>query len=629
MAEFYQSPRDFQNYTLAGYVYDTIIPAILEDPNPTQGRLFINGQAFDVASLTPIYGKKWSYNLQYTMANLQSLSGPNSQVPDTNFGITSGGFNNLYGMSVYGTAYNEAGGSGASYRFPKFTSHYYHLTLDPQNYPIRGQIKTYSNNILMIMPGTLNPLNGSSAVVQRVFWYNSDVTAPLTNQMEDDNQYNVTSGYYQYFPNALLYEDPAQDVVWGIQTNGYQGSSPYYNSQPITYVRNYSSPASSSITVLVATNGYENFWMGNDVYNNPYFFRINKGANNDPVTVSYINSSSKTLTDILTNQLPSTSFTQLGQNMFPSNVRTAASNRKVFYTAHYDAYGNLAPVQYVWDPTNLGAVTKTNCTMTYPGGTNFFNYANRPILGSQQIVANQYPYGTSWLKPYQFTVGGTTYLTFAWSDHGILNTSTNYLSRFNSPLQRTWLTFSVGSGTNDYQLTYHSKITFSQYSDFPRSWLPTTPSGSTIATIAASGIKFYSFNSATGWVQSGLYNAGGPCIFMGFDQTNRLWGLFGDKGCGSLHIITPSTPVNISLVMANTNYAYTGTSISTSGTLNAYDVNGNRYSTNVTVTIDGTTMTFANGAKSGVITTSNSADTTLNFSISGGGINNITTSINV
>ena len=116
---------------------------------------------------------------------------------------------------------------------------------------------------------------------------------------------------------------------------------------------------------------------------------------------------------------------------------------------------------------------------------------------------------------------------------------------------------------------------------------------------------------------------------MGLDQTNRLWGIVGDKGCGSVHIITPQTPVNISLVLPNTNYIYTGSTISTNAALNAYDQNGVRYVANVTITIDGSTMTFANGATTGVFTTSDSADSNVALSITGGGINNITTSVNI
>ena len=116
---------------------------------------------------------------------------------------------------------------------------------------------------------------------------------------------------------------------------------------------------------------------------------------------------------------------------------------------------------------------------------------------------------------------------------------------------------------------------------------------------------------------------------MGLDSTNRLWGVFGDKSSGSVHTITPSAPVTLSLVMAANSYTYTGTNITTSAVLNAYDSGGSRYSANVSLTIDGTTMTFDDASKSKSFQTSISADTTVNLIISGGGINNITTSINV
>lgn len=626
--------RDHTFYDIRGYVYGTGINPILEDPNPAQGRLYINAQAYDISSLAPIHSKKWHYNLQYSYFNqLQSgRSYGTLNSLDDYFDNVNAGHNTFYNGSVYGTAYSETA-AGQSNRFPKFNGHFYHLTCDPQNYPIRSYLKLQSNNIMMTYP-IAGLHNASGGLTTKLFIYPSDVTQFASVQgPQNFDTYASASGYY-YLPNGLMFEDAHREGVWGIKTNGDGISSAYYNYQPVGYNKGYEPGVASTANVASTyytfnVANYESFWMGNDVYNFPYFFRINKGANNDPVTVSYINTTTRVGTDILTAQQPSSNYTALGQNMFPSNVRTVSSTRKAFYTMHYDSTGALAAMKFDWDPTQLGSVTKTNCAFTYPGSNNFFNYANRPILGTQQTVSTYHAMGVSWSKAYQFTVGSTNYITFTWADHGIMNTSSYYLQRFTSPLQRTWLTFTLGSGTNDYQLTYHSKVTFNQYSDFPRAWLPTTFGGSTLATITATGIKFLTFNTTTGWQQSGIYNAGGPCIYMGLDSTNRLWGVFGDKACGSVHTITPSAPVTLSLVMASNSYTYTGTNITTSAILNAYDSGGSRYSANVSLTIDGTTMTFDDASKSKSFQTSASADTTVNLIISGGGINNITTSINV
>jgi hypothetical protein len=107
------------------------------------------------------------------------------------------------------------------------------------------------------------------------------------------------------------------------------------------------------------------------------------------------------------------------------------------------------------------------------------------------------------------------------------------------------------------------------------------------------------------------------------DSTNRIWGYAMDKNNGSIHVVTPSLSVNVVVTMAASNYTYTGTIINTSATLNAYDFSGSRIAANVSLTIDGSTMTFADGTKQKNILTSSSGDTSVSLQIYGGGVNNI------
>jgi hypothetical protein len=109
-----------------------------------------------------------------------------------------------------------------------------------------------------------------------------------------------------------------------------------------------------------------------------------------------------------------------------------------------------------------------------------------------------------------------------------------------------------------------------------------------------------------------------------------MWGYAMDKNNGNIHIVTPTLPVNVSVVMAATNFTYTGTTIGTTATVNAYDWAGNRLAANVQLTIDGSTMLFAtNSSKSYTVGTSSSGDTSVALNITGGGINNIYAAISV
>ena len=117
---------------------------------------------------------------------------------------------------------------------------------------------------------------------------------------------------------------------------------------------------------------------------------------------------------------------------------------------------------------------------------------------------------------------------------------------------------------------------------------------------------------------------------VGLDQTNRIWGVSRERGTATLHMITPTIPVTINVVMASSSFTFTGSNISTSCTVDAYGSDGLRISTVVNLAIDGNTMIFtSNSTKSLSVTTSASASVTTNLTITGGGVNNIIASVDI
>jgi hypothetical protein len=102
---------------------------------------------------------------------------------------------------------------------------------------------------------------------------------------------------------------------------------------------------------------------------------------------------------------------------------------------------------------------------------------------------------------------------------------------------------------------------------------------------------------------------------------------------GRVHLITPSVPATVSVVTAASSYNYAGSTINSTATVNAYDVNGVRLAVSVTLTVSGTSLVLVNSSSVQVttltVTTSTSADTTVNIAIIGAGNSNIITSVNV
>jgi hypothetical protein len=139
-------------------------------------------------------------------------------------------------------------------------------------------------------------------------------------------------------------------------------------------------------------------------------------------------------------------------------------------------------------------------------------------------------------------------------------------------------------------------------------------------------IYFWNFNTTTGWVETGPYPLTAKTV--GLDSQNRIWAFANDRGFGTVHLVTPTTPVSVNVVMAASNYSYSGSPVSTTAVVNAYGTGGARIATNVTLTIDGANMLFtSNSSKTLTVTTSASADTTIALTINGGGINNISASV--
>ena len=190
------------------------------------------------------------------------------------------------------------------------------------------------------------------------------------------------------------------------------------------------------------------------------------------------------------------------------------------------------------------------------------------------------------------------------------------------------MTYTIGSGTGDDTLTYHSSYTFPTVNDIPRDFLPINSEGTQVAVPVTLQMRFFSFNTSTGWSPTGTY----PYEFrtIGLDQTNRIWGISKEKGNNTLHMITPTLPITINVVMASISYTFTGSNISTSCTVDAYGADGLRLAAAINLAIDGGSMIFAStGTKNIVVNTSASATTTVNLTITGGGINNIIASIDI
>lgn len=555
--------------------------ALIEDANLSKNRIFIEGQAYDANTLSPLWMQKYHFN------HVEQFTYTADSFVDWGPMILSKGADQCWGNAD--TQNYNTGFIDTRWR-----------SMDFPNFPVRKGFKLASGKTYYSIPGRTSSNSGDN--------YNNIHIVP-----EDATQgTSYSSGNGEGYPNQFFFEDVSNNRMWGF----FSGRTDYDRVMTWTGYE----AGMTNLTRPLDMQFYRFFFMGRDDAGFLYFVAV-EHMNYSRYNIYKIHPNTAAVTTILSNS--SRNYTaQQYMRSYPSNIRRDSATRRVFYSSHFEGtYSSLGPVRYVWNPSD-GSIAAANCTMTYTGSETYATHA-----AAYGVDGADYYCRNSWnMQPWQFTVGGTNYITFWLVDRSAAFGSGP--TRWGSSSKRTMITYTIGSGTGDDVLTYHSKVTFSSVNEIPRGLMPMNDAGTQMAVPIMGALKFYTFNTTDGWVSTGSY----PTEFrmIGLDQSNRLWGSTREKGYHTIHVITPTLPITISVVMANTSYVYTGNSISTTANVNAYNSSGDRVAANVSLSIDGNGMIFtSSNSKNTTVTTSNSTNTQVSVTISSGGLNNIIASVDI
>lgn len=296
-----------------------------------------------------------------------------------------------------------------------------------------------------------------------------------------------------------------------------------------------------------------------------------------------------------------------------------------FYIPYFDVNGRYHPFFVQWNVTTDAFTRNSTTSVTYPGSNTMSTYWT---VDQNMTTGVSVTYGAQRLwynETFTNTVSSTTtrYITL-FQLHGGGN------SYDSDPKQRTFITYSMTTGTPT-TLVYHSSVIIPLT---PKNivWLNDTRTTLGVFTHTAFYVYTFDATGVNGWVLTSTipyqFNA------VGRDSLNRIWATdVGPNQMGRIHLITPSVPATVSVTTAASSYNYAGSTINSTATVNAYDVNGNRLAVSVTLTVSGTSLVLVNSSSVQVttltVTTSTSADTTVNIAIIGAGNSNIITSVNV
>jgi hypothetical protein len=575
-------------------IKDNLVPfAVVEDSVLTNNRIFINRMSFDSNTLTP----NWMEQFQLPSSTVDVSTDVSTTIGGAVRALMLLEKSTICGFGVTETlGYSNKGIVDA-----------YHRSKDPAFWPMKNLWKTTNNKVLFCSPQTTQ----NAGQFNHFAAWNSTNIANIGSGAIYSLAFSSAS-----YPSVLFHEDTTNGKIWGLQI------TPGIGTDSVVVMTAYeSNPAPTAVFAATtygstAAIGNDLFYMGNDAAGFLYFLICANGT--AATTFIKVNPTSNAITTVVASL--AAGLPEAGAHRHPSNIRRDGT-RRVFYVPHYNASSVLTPVRYVWD-TVAGTATTTATTLTYPGANTYATYAAKNTLeGYVSTALSEQSWAT---RPHQWTQGGTNYITFFHIDK--VPTTANGALRWSTAQKRTMITYSIGAGTADDQLTFHSVYTPTDNTQVPYEFMPISADGSSLVVLRNSAIYFWNFNTTTGWVETGPYPVNAK--FVGLDSQNRMWATAGDRGYCTVHLVTPTTPVSVNVVMAATSYSYSGSPVSTTATVNAYGTGGARIATSVTLTIDGANMLFtSNSSKTLTVTTSASADTTVALTINGGGINNISASV--
>ena len=626
------------------YWYTAIL---YEDPVPGATNMFIQHDAYDKTSLAPQFDVAMNWNTLGTYSLADGSVGTNS----SGFGVTTNyittnsatlpsvpgsystasfdslitGVLQLNGESTH-VRHRVFGVAAGDYRQNLDIAPF--VSMDPARRPKAVNYFTDGTNNVVMGVYHHNGVGASSSAYTCRYWIKINTTS---NDLVNSNFININTtlpillggltGNYQMWP---LYRNPAtNNIVWGGQTSIFTTPNvigPYSMRGLIQGPAFSPTPTFIAPATSTAVNNSSQF-VGVSSADGYAIFLENSSANDHTQSFyKLVDTSTQTVTNTVLaaiSTIPTASGTSAGGNRaltFGGNLPKYASSTFAetgsvtgFYVPFIDSTGNYEPFYYQWNRSTDAFTRNSDVTVTYASGT-FSSYFG---VDTQSQTATNNAFGINRLLWNEtFTYSGTRYVLF-----GQLHGGGGVYD--GTPTQRTFVCYSVDAA-DPKLLTYHSSLV-----------VPLTPKNivwlnderTTVGIITHSNFYVYSFNGTT-WTQTVLLPY--QMSAVGRDNTGRIWATdVGPLGQGRLHLISPTTPVSITVTPASTNYSYAGSPITSSVAVNAYNNSGARIAVAVKLVISGASMTFANSNLTITVTTSASADTTVPIYITNGGVSNI------
>ena len=576
---------------------------IIEDPDLSKNRIFIQNQAYNTTDLKPNSGEQFLHQTQ------SLTEGSAASLYTQPYVVTNNKF-------YYGYVYGNTDFQALSGLFdPWITS------LDYERLPGRHSVQCRSGIIHL---QTYYDLQTNAP--RTTFWEGYDMNGPSTYPAQ------IYGGVL-----TLYYEDPYNVNTWyGINyqhTSSGQVANNYIGKLRITP----SGPSWSTTGGDRGSGNYQNhmFFLGVNTDSSAMWLELDGNTSN-------ISLHKQTSSNVTYN-----TFNWIHPGMpqwhyqYPSNIRHDTDTRKVFYQGGWnnfdasfqiaDEYKEIMFHRFIWNPIT-GLMDVKRCTVNWPSNTYSFTYAR--TVRWEPSWHNKY-YNNWYYKPHQFTVGNRNYITYIYADKTAYNYYT-YRTHYNRrELGPRWVTFILGIQENDDQLTYHSSIGWDQARNYPRYWMPINSAGNQMVICKRDSTSTLTFDSDLGWMEHDTEDlsmrsiaqdgSGRIYIITGGannyqDTTSEQYDQNNGYGYNRIWEYIPNSPIAIRAVAASSTYTYSGVPIITSLSATARNsLKDTLIATTIKLVINGTMAQFSNGTNSIIVTTSSSGAITIPFTILGAG----------
>jgi hypothetical protein len=580
---------------------------IVEDPDPSKNRIFIENQAYDVNTLTPRFNEFYTVN---DTSNQQS-----SYLPLAGYYP----YPQIYTQNRFAFFLNYVTRASATEASPGHTDNWF-VCLDYDNYKPNYYMKSSTG---LVVGQYYNGYSVSDA--RGDTFIGNDLSGIPSFRLTTSTTYSL-----------LFFEDPNEaNHFWAVRRTLSSG---------MTFGKYKITPSSVTFTAQRATNRQ--------------CFFIGKNEDQTMMVAEHYAPSGSldiyeyTMVDALAPTLRYNFYSEASNQYFyqyPSNIRHDAQYSKVFYQACWQqVYGawdttyreeeqKLLFFRYNWNPKTKDVV-RTNCTLVFPAGTDSTDYITKGhVITSTSPTAYYSQYDNPFFyKPHQMQVGNRRFVTLLFCDRSGGNYWSEHWGFYRTRRRNRWITFEIDQN-DDTILTYHSFIDWENPRMVPRYFMPINTSGTQLlVTRGENWTGTLSFNVEKGWVAHNVV----PVTATGFavDTTGRIFLIsnslgsqyetganlfdYGEsEGYSVIDIYNPSKIALISITPpANTYLSYNGSNLSSNLSVSAWNYSNERMNVEVKLVISGKNMVFANNNLQQItLNTSTSGPITVPVTITGGG----------